>query len=437
MGVILSCCALQACWCCVTSSIPCCCGLVFSITKSIATRITYTTLFLLLSVLAWGLELYVDQPNSYGIPFVDCPDGICGIVTVYRITFALFLYHALLSLMLVGVKNGKHPRAQINDGWWPVKFGFLGLVLVADFFVPITFFTYYAWVALFGAGVFIIIQIILLVDLAYSWSQSWVNKWQNEEKKMYYYALLFVTFFLFFLAACFDVFNYSLFCFGDCWWNSIIITAVILMCLVLSICSILPKVQEINPRVGLLQAAIFSLYCSYYVYSAILSEPVCGQLPFSWAKNSSTTSDWLTLIFGAAFTIVSVVYSSVRVGTSDLVRRSDAEALVAEEEMTDVGEKDDDAEELEDEDIDDVRVDDEATACAYNYSLFHLAFALGAMYVCMLLTNWSIVSGFEDSPRTDSGWVSVSVKLGSCFIAGGLYLWTVFAPAILPNREWD
>ena len=27
----------------------------------------------------------------------------------------------------------------------------------------------------------------------------------------------------------------------------------------------------------------------------------------------------------------------------------------------------------------------------YNFSLFHLAFALGAMYVTMLLTSWQVI----------------------------------------------
>jgi len=240
-------------------------------------------------------------------------------------------------------------------------------------------------------------------------------------------------YFLFF----FDVFNYVLFCIGVCWWNAIIITVVLLMCLGLSVCSILPKIQEFNPRVGLLQSAIFTTYCSYYVYSAILSEPTCGQLPFDWARNSSTTSDWITLIFGAIFTVISVVYASVRVGISKF---SADDSMIVEEEMKDLETEevanDEEIEEIE-ENEEDSKPDDEKNACAYNYSLFHLAFALGAMYVCMLLTNWSVISGYGDTPKTDSGWVSVVVKISSCLFAGLLYLWTIFAPAILPNRDWD
>eukprot|EP00339_Tiarina_fusa_P020188 CAMPEP_0117034062 /NCGR_PEP_ID=MMETSP0472-20121206/24285_1 /TAXON_ID=693140 ORGANISM="Tiarina fusus, Strain LIS" /NCGR_SAMPLE_ID=MMETSP0472 /ASSEMBLY_ACC=CAM_ASM_000603 /LENGTH=198 /DNA_ID=CAMNT_0004743141 /DNA_START=699 /DNA_END=1295 /DNA_ORIENTATION=- len=198
------------------------------------------------------------------------------------------------------------------------------------------------------------------------------------------------------------------------------------MCLFLSVISIHPRVQDFNPRAGLLQAAIFTVYCTYYTYSAILSEPTCGNLNFSWSRSGATTSDWLSLVFGALFTVISVVYASVRAGTTEFSIEKDAaeDSLLTEEEQ-------------KDEDIDAELVDDEAAGTVYNYSMFHLAFALGAMYVGMLLTNWSVITGASDTPETDSGWVSVSVKLASCVFAGCLYTWTVFAPAIMKNRTWD
>ena len=33
-----------------------------------------------------------------------------------------------------------------------------------------------AWLARFGSGVFMIVQMIILVDMAQSWNDSWVNK---------------------------------------------------------------------------------------------------------------------------------------------------------------------------------------------------------------------------------------------------------------------
>ena len=46
-----------------------------------------------------------------------------------------------------------------------------------------------------------------------------------------------------------------------------------ILCMVLTVCSVLPKVQEANPQAGLLQAAIISGYVMYLTWSAMASSP--------------------------------------------------------------------------------------------------------------------------------------------------------------------
>lgn len=48
-----------------------------------------------------------------------------------------------------------------------------------------------------GAGFFIIIQLVLLIEFAYSWNESWLGKMEDEEMdgtKKWYYMLLTATF---------------------------------------------------------------------------------------------------------------------------------------------------------------------------------------------------------------------------------------------------
>merc|ERR1711879_273659 len=101
-------------------------------------------------------------------------------------------------------------------------------------------------------------------------------------------------------------------------------------------------------------------------------------------------------------------------------------SLVSAEESSLKGEKDEEA----DED------DDEIGGTAYNYSLFHLALGLGSMYMAMLLTNWAIIDHSTDTVWTDMGWVSVGVKFACASAAVLLYLWTVFAPVLFPDRDF-
>jgi len=297
-----------------------------------------------------------------------------------------------------------------------------------------------------------------------------VEKWDynivdGTQNKKWYYGLLGCSIFFLLVAAVMNVMLYILFCQnGSCWYNPLMITVNIVVCIILVVLSVHPKIREYNDRIGLLQASIFTVYCTYYVYSAILSEPNnCSDLPFDFFSDPDSEStavtdslvDWVTLIFGAIFTVASVVYASLSVGSnSNFIGYKDENAKADNESLINTDGLDEDDIPLEeiptkhsidDDDEDEDDHDDEKDQNSYNYSLFHLAFALGAMYVTMLLTNWSVVSSdfvssteyVEVRGETDSGWVAVFVKLLTVLSAFGLYSWTVFAPMILPNRHWD
>jgi hypothetical protein len=74
------------------------------------------------------------------------------------------------------------------------------------------------------------------------------------------------------------------------------------------------------------------------------------------------------------------------------------------------------------------------TPVSYNYSFFHLIFALASMYIAMLLTGWGAVA--QEKDRLDVGWTSVWVKVGAEWVTGLLYCWTLVAPTLFPDREF-
>lgn len=77
---------------------------------------------------------------------------------------------------------------------------------------------------------------------------------------------------------------------------------------------------------------------------------------------------------------------------------------------------------------------DDYTPVSYNYSFFHLIFALASMYIAMLMTGWGTVA--QDKDRIDVGWASVYVKISAEWLTGLLYCWTLIAPALFPDREF-
>lgn len=76
-------------------------------------------------------------------------------------------------------------------------------------------------------------------------------------------------------------------------------------------------------------------------------------------------------------------------------------------------------------------------AVAYNYSFFHLVFALAAMYCGMLLTGWGSSEGDGDEKIIDVGWHSVYVKLAQQWATGLLYTWSLVAPLLMPDRDFS
>lgn len=71
----------------------------------------------------------------------------------------------------------------------------------------------------------------------------------------------------------------------------------------------------------------------------------------------------------------------------------------------------------------------------YVYSFFHLIFALASMYSAMLLTGWGNTHLDEDV--VDVGWSSVWVRIITQWVTAVLYIWSLVAPLVLPDRDFS
>lgn len=83
--------------------------------------------------------------------------------------------------------------------------------------------------------------------------------------------------------------------------------------------------------------------------------------------------------------------------------------------------------------------EEESDVPTYNYSFFHFTFFLASLYLAMVLTNWLSVtfdSGQIDSVHVDKGMAAVWVKVISSWATVLVYVWTMLAPVIFPNREF-
>jgi hypothetical protein len=269
----------------------------------------------------------------------------------------------------------------------------------------------------FGSGLFLLVQVVMLLDFTNNWNDSWVEK---DEKK-WEIALLVVTVVCYlstfaFSGVLFMWFNPS----GhDCGLNVFFIVMTLILAFAFAIVALHPQVNG-----SIMPASVISVYCAYLCYTSLSSEPddyACNGL-----HRHSKQVSMSALILGMLTTVLSVVYSAVRAGSSTTFLsppsspRSGAKNPLLGDEETGKG---DDKE-------------SEPRPVSYSYTFFHLIFALASMYSAMLLTGWtSAVS--EKSELMDVGWTTVWVRICTEWVTAALYIWTLIAPLLFPDRDFS
>lgn len=203
-----------------------------------------------------------------------------------------------------------------------------------------------------------------------------------------------------------------------------------------------------------------AIYCTYLTMSAVGMEPddhKCN--PLIRARGTRRAS----IVIGAIVTFVTVAYTTTRAATYGLAlgaqgnpyaslptedyehglvtqqpesRREMRQAALraaVESGSLPASALDDDSDD-ESDDGNHSR-DDERNSTQYNYSLFHIIFLLATAYVATLLTM-----NFDPTAEND-GFVAVGrtywaswAKILSAWACYGIYIWSLVAPIVLPER---
>ncbi|XP_077316347.1 serine incorporator 3 [Lithobates pipiens] len=472
MGGVLGICSVASWIPCLCSSATCilcrCCP---STGNSTVTRLVYAFLMLLGTFLSClmltpgiadqlkkipgfcegGFGTTIPSVNGY----VDC-DVLVGYKAVYRVSFAMTMFFLVFALLMIGVKTSKDPRAAIHNGFWFFKVLAIVGIMVGAFYIPEGPFTR-TWFIFGAAGAFsfILIQLVLLVDFAHSWNESWLERMEEGNSRCWYAVLLSSTGLLYAASVTFYALLFVFYTVpGGCTENKFFISFNLILCVVVSVISILPKVQEGQPRSGLLQSSVITLYTVYLTWSAISNEPdrTCnpslmtilhkitaptlsphnGTVPEVPTPEPIKSLQWWDTqsIIGLILFVLCLLYSSIRNSTNSQVNKltlsgSDTPML---DDTVGTGSDGEDGQ------VQRV-LDNEKDGVQYSYSFFHLMLCLASLYIMMTLTNW--YSPDADLNTITSKWPAVWVKITSSWVCLLLYTWTLIAPAICPNREFN
>jgi len=424
----------------------------------------------------WAIDLV--QKWSHGYLEMECAEGRCyGVLAVHRLCFALALFHAILSAALIGVKDTKDKRASLQNGWWGPKVLLWLVLVVLSFVIPNGFFMFWGnYVALIGATIFILLGLVLLVDFAHSWSETCLENWEaSSNSNLWQWILIGSTAGMYAAAIAITGVLYAFFAQSGCDLNRFFITFNLILCIIITIMCIHPTVQEYNPRSGLAQSSMVAAYCSYLIMSAVgnHAHEQCNPLRRGGAGTVEGARN-TTVVLGAIFTFLAIAYSTSRAATQSraLVGQHKKGALHLpdddhHEELgvvnTQPGRTEspryqallaaveagaipasalDEEEEDEEDEVTETR-DDERTGTRYNYSWFHVIFALGSMYVAMLLTDWNIVKASTGQANPDQdvyigrSETAMWMRVVSSWVCMLLYMWSLLAPVLMPDRFGD
>jgi len=407
----------------------------------VAGRIMYTVVFFLMSFVAWifhgwSKQLLENIPVLQRCVQMDDETGsqvMCyGTLAVYRISFVLAIFHIISALIMIGVKYKGDCRTGLQDGWWLIKIGILVGGSIGAFFIPNPFFEYFGWVAFVASAMFIIVQLLLLVDFAHNWAENWIGKLEesDEDDRRWFYLLMGTTGVLYIFSLVLTIVMGVFFArdAANCQKNVAFLTLNSVLCFALSFMSVHPKVQEANPKSGLLQASLITAYSTYLVFSAMMSSTdSCNP----WVESTGASN--VSVAIGAVFTIVAVCYTTVRAAAQVGEIQEEAKPLVKADTLEEGGEA---KSVLASTEADATGADPDEPV-GYNFTKFHIIFALGAFYIAMLMSDWrTVYNPGSASATVDSGLAAVWVKIVSGWVCIGLYIWTLIAPVILPDREW-
>jgi hypothetical protein len=379
--------------------------------------------------------------------FLECPsdmtkDSCLQISAVYRTSFTLAIFHLFLFLVCLCPSA---LTSAIHEGAWGVKFLFVIGIYICTLFIPNSFFKGYGYFAMVAGFLYLLYQMILLIDLAYAWNKKWIGAYdkseQAESSATTCWAIIIITSTVIFdvgaLIVCILLFYY----FNSTGWHIAETTLTLAFALAYTVITVTPIVEGGS----IFTCSLFFLFSSYMCATIILSDPY------------STASEALTLqvFMGLAFMFLVLFYVS---GTT----RDASQPAASEPKVQQVaakagspvmeqgeggagseaapatvgpvvrsGNPNGDASEEPAEELPEVTL---ATA------LFHLLMTFASVYYAMVLTNWGVpnVKNPKDNDKSFGyEWLACGMKLAAQWAGTLLFVWTLIAPRVCPNRDFS
>jgi hypothetical protein len=316
---------------------------------------------------------------------------------------------------------------------------FVGIMWLGSFFIPNSFFIVYAQWAIYLAGIYLFVQMVSLIDAFYLWAEFWTKKF-DDGNTCYGCLMIFFTLLMYTGTGYILFYSYKIFWISGCFTNKILLIIMTILPIVFTTLVLL----RFHPNGSVITSGGISIYGTFLIWTAFISFPNKKANLKCNPVIGSSVSMYIQLASGLIVALICTFYWSLSSKPSKAITEAGVEAIVAEPE--------EDEEEIERENeaneekqvrlIDSVQEGGENDYSAYedgSYLKFHVFMMLFAVYITPLFTNWGNTQynkqGWEYGDQNKWGpfAIKATITIGSML----LYLWTIVAPQILTNREFD
>lgn len=358
-------------------------------------------------------------------------EGCAGQAGVYRPAFSALVFY-LLAAVAVACKRTANREA------WPAKYILFLFFVLGMCFVPNEplFTDIYLNIARVGAFFFILFQQLIFVDIAFNWNDGWVERSNKADAdfpgsgKKWLIAIV-VSAAILFLASIVG-WGCLFYFFGGCGTN----TAFISLTIILSLLVI--GAQLCGSEGSLLASSLITAYATMLCYNAVTRNPN------SECNPQLGGDDNLTVIIGLGLTIVSLGYvgwsttaDSTLGGEKNVQGDFDGDDPPKEQEKVSgvitnyESTTTDDNDQSKNEDIENV-----PNTFSNNWKL-NLALGVVCCWFSMVLTSFGSIHAEGTVANPQIGEMNMWIIISSQWFALLLYIWTLIAPRIFPDRDFS
>lgn len=361
----------------------------------------HLVIFTLVASVAWTLRshAWLEEPASE-MGVVWCGESLgstsCPTMTdnqaVLRVTLAGVVYFLAHAVLTVNVATEEDPRAKLHGGGcaaWTIRVTLLSLLMFLMFLLPATATEYYFETARVLAGFFLVLQIVLLLDFVYELNEKWLADDGGFGMAM----LVAASFTTYVGGLVASGFLYHMFA-SDV--DESLNIAIITLTLVAGIGYTLLSLQK-RVDAGLMTSGIMFAYTIFLCWNALSSQPPQTQRE----SDDGQASQRYLKIVSFCITMASALVTTVRTGHTVS------------------------------------QVESGGHDSPFRVDYIHGVFLLATCNICMMLTGWSFQDSSQSKFDVNSGWTSMWIKVSSELVAVLLYVWTLVAPLLFPDREFS